>query len=89
MTQNHLSEEYLPGRGFGLGFSVVTDVARTQLPGSVGTYWWAGLANTYFIIDPKEELIAMMWTQVFSNEGNAMRNAFHVGVYQAMIEANE
>ena len=87
MTQNHLEDEYRPGQGFGLGFSVVTDLADTQILGTEGTFWWAGLANTYFIIDPKEELVAMIWTQLFPNGKFDMQNDFHIGVYQAMIES--
>ncbi|MBX2818533.1 MAG: beta-lactamase family protein [Rhodothermaceae bacterium] len=87
MIGNHLDSEYVPGRGFGLGFSIVTDLADTQILGSEGTFWWAGLANTYFIIDPKEEMIAMMWTQVFPNGKFDLRDDFHIGVYQAIIES--
>ena len=87
MVENHLEDEYEPGRGFGLGFSVVTDIADTQTLGSVGTFWWAGLANTYFIIDPDEDLIAMMWTQIFSNGPFDLRDDFHIGVYQSIVEA--
>ena len=28
-----------------------------------GNYWWSGVANTYFWIDPDEELFAFAWTQ--------------------------
>ena len=87
MTKNHLDHEYNPGRGFGLGYSIVTDIAATQISGTEGTYWWAGLANTYFIIDPEEEMIAMMWTQLFSGGEFRLRDEFHIGVYQAMVES--
>ena len=40
-----------------------------------------------FIIDPKEEMIAMIWTQLFSNGPFGLRDDFHIGVYQAIIEA--
>ena len=61
MTTNHLAEDLLPynlagfdnpGFGYGLGFSVVHDVAQTQMPGSIGTFAWGGAANTTFWIDP-------------------------------------
>ena len=86
MTLSHTDENYQPGRGFGLGFSVVTDVAETQILGSKGTFWWSGLANTYFYIDPKEELIAMVWTQLFSNGPFGLQDDFHIGVYQSLVE---
>ena len=52
------------GTGFGLGFSVITDVADTSSLGSVGTCSWGGMASTTFWIDPVEELIGILMTQV-------------------------
>ncbi len=40
------------GVGFGLGFAMTTDVAKTQVAGSVGEYWWGGAASTAFWIEP-------------------------------------
>ena len=63
MTRNHLSDEMIPimpgiGRqGFGLGFAV-------SVGENPGTYWWSGIASTYFWIDPAEEIIALAWTQL-------------------------
>jgi CubicO group peptidase (beta-lactamase class C family) len=34
-----------------------------DIPGSPGTFRWAGYASTFFWIDPKADLIAMVWTQ--------------------------
>jgi CubicO group peptidase (beta-lactamase class C family) len=73
MTRNHLSDaeleapyfrKWFPGWGFGLGVAVVTDVARTGLPGSEGEYGWNGAASTSFWIDPAEQLIAIQLTQL-------------------------
>ncbi|MCY4572021.1 MAG: PQQ-dependent dehydrogenase, methanol/ethanol family [Gemmatimonadetes bacterium] len=62
MTRNHLPDEMipvlgLPGQGFGLGFAV-------SVGDNPGTYWWSGVASTYFWIDPEEEIIAFAWTQL-------------------------
>ena len=38
----------LPGLGFGLGFSVVTDIGQTAILGSAGTFAWGGAYNTRF-----------------------------------------
>ena len=48
------SEATFNGVGFGLGFAMTTDVAKTQLAGSLGEYWWGGAASTAFWIDPIE-----------------------------------
>ncbi len=77
MTLNHLpngedlseralgsfSETANDGIGFGLGFAVLQDLARTQNVGSIGEYYWGGAASTIFWIDPAEELIVLFLTQ--------------------------
>jgi CubicO group peptidase (beta-lactamase class C family) len=69
MMSNQLSHleppqaEFRPGEGFGLGgFVVVDDVRRGRL-GSVGQFGWFGAAGTYFIIDRKEQLVALLMLQ--------------------------
>ena len=52
-----------PGHGFGLGFAVRTEPGMSVMPGSVGLYFWGGIAGTTFWIDPAEELYAMMLIQ--------------------------
>jgi len=42
----------LEGYGFGLGVAVRTDLAESQLLGSVGAYGWGGANGTYFFVDP-------------------------------------
>ncbi|MBR0711250.1 serine hydrolase domain-containing protein [Bradyrhizobium liaoningense] len=52
-----------PGHGFGLGFAVRTQAGIAPFPGSVGQYFWSGIAGTFFWIDPKEDLFAVFMTQ--------------------------
>ena len=52
-----------PGYGFGLGFAVRTLPGAAAAPGSAGDYYWGGLGGTYFWIDPKERLIAILMLQ--------------------------
>lgn len=51
------------GTGFGLGFAVRTSPGRNPVPGSVGDFSWAGITGTYFWVDPKEKLIAILLMQ--------------------------
>lgn len=88
ITLNHIPDDWQPlwrtGCGFGLGFAVVTDVADTHALGSLGTYSWGGLASTTFWIDPVEELIGILMTQLI---GDAPFHAqFRVLTYQAIID---
>ncbi len=49
--------------GFGLGFAVRTADGNNPLPGSKGDYFWGGAYGTYFWIDPKEKLFAILMMQ--------------------------
>ena len=51
------------GEGFGFGGSVVIDPSRRDRAGSPGAYGWSGAASTYFTIDPKQGLIAILMMQ--------------------------
>jgi CubicO group peptidase (beta-lactamase class C family) len=51
------------GHGFGLGFAVRTHAGMAPFPGSVGQYFWSGMAGTFFWIDPAEDLFAVFMMQ--------------------------
>ena len=67
ITENHIGDLMLapprPGQGFGLGFAVMTDRAASGALVSNGTFYWSGAYNTFFFIDPTEELVAIFMTQ--------------------------
>jgi CubicO group peptidase (beta-lactamase class C family) len=97
MTMNHLpdgkdlpalsrslfSEVAYNGVGFGLGFSVTMDPAKTMIPGSVGEHAWGGAASTAFWIDPKEQLIAIFMTQLIPSSFYPIRRELRTMVYSA------
>lgn len=72
-----------PGKGFGLGFAVVDDLADSKSLGSEGTFYWSGAYCTYFFIDPKEEMVAIFMTQV-NPFSSYYENKFRQMVYQAV-----
>jgi CubicO group peptidase (beta-lactamase class C family) len=53
----------LPGYSFGLGFAVRTHEGMAPFAGSVGQYFWSGIGGTFFWIDPREELFAVLMAQ--------------------------
>lgn len=76
MTTDHIGSAfnhgpfYLPGQshGYGLLGAVRTEgprapAALNPMDGSVGEYYWAGYAGTYFWVDPKEELVGVYMMQ--------------------------
>lgn len=102
MTTNHLpggrdltelsrslfSEATLAGVGFGLGFAVTMNPAKTLLPGSPGEYYWGGAATTSFWIDPAEELITIFMTQVLPSSAYPLRRELRTMVYSAITDSN-
>ena len=93
MTTNHTGDFNIypegPGYGYGLGFSVRLSLTANPLIGTVGTYGWNGAHITYYIADPKEDLFALMFTQVAKAQGTGqhrgMRADFDRMVYQALV----
>ena len=79
------SETPYAGSGFGLGFSVKTDVAKSQTIGSVGEYGWGGLASTNFFIDPVEELVVIFMTQLIPSSSYAIRQELRAIVNGALV----
>ena len=100
MTSNHLpdgadltdlatgafSETTYEGVGFGLGFSVQLDCAKSQIVGSPGEYAWGGAASTAFWIDPSEELITIFMTQLMPSGSFNFRGQLKSIVYPAIID---
>jgi len=79
------SETPYAGTGFGLGFSVKTDVAKSQTSGSAGEYGWGGLASTNFFIDPAEELVMIFMTQLIPSSSYPIRQELRAIVNGALV----
>jgi CubicO group peptidase (beta-lactamase class C family) len=88
MSRSLFSEATYHGIGFGLGFSVTLDPARTLIPGSAGEFAWGGAATTSFWVDPAEELIAIFMTQVLPSTATQVRRELRTMVYSAITESN-
>jgi CubicO group peptidase (beta-lactamase class C family) len=91
MASSHLAphvkvESHLlpPGHGFGLGFAVRTDEGLAPYAGSVGQFFWSGVAGTFFWIDPKEDLFA-----IFLSQGPGQREYFRTLVRSLVYAAVE
>ncbi|KPQ28274.1 MAG: putative beta-lactamase [Marinobacter excellens HL-55] len=79
------SETPYQGSGFGLGFSVKTDVTKSQTIGSEGEYGWGGLASTSFFVDPQEDLVVIFMTQLIPSSSYPIRQELRALVYGAMV----
>ncbi len=71
---------------FGLGFGIVLDPARRGVLGTAGAYSWAGIYATHFFIDPKEELCAVLMTQMAPKlPFSSLNTLFRIAVYQSLL----
>jgi CubicO group peptidase (beta-lactamase class C family) len=74
MATNHLpatvrDSSFLTGKGqvgFGIDFAVRHSAPKsaTEMNGVVGEFFWDGAASTLFWVDPKNQLTAVLFTQV-------------------------
>ena len=55
----------------------------SAMPGSVGAYFWGGIAGTTFWIDPHEDLFALMLIQA-PGRRDYYRTMFRSLVYAAL-----
>ena len=95
MHVNHLPKRLLPlrmsdnsgrpGYGFGHGSRVLINPAESPVIGSLGEFGWAGIARTYYFVDPKEQLIGVIMAQKFNAAEQPQRD-FQTLVYQALID---
>ena len=74
------------GYGFGLGFSVRLADGVAAVPGAAGEYMWAGYGGTYFWVDPKEQVTAVLMTQAASPQRAYFRKQVKQLVYQAITD---
>lgn len=85
LSVGSFSETPYAGTGFGLGFSVKTDVAKSQVNGSAGEYGWGGMASTNFFIDPVEELVLIFMTQLIPSSSYPIRQELRAIVNGALL----
>ncbi|HNW68848.1 MAG TPA: serine hydrolase domain-containing protein [Bacteroidales bacterium] len=96
LTSDHITNEVMPdddffgdllsGMGFGFGVAVRNRQNASGSNENIGSYWWSGSANTYFLIDPKEDLILILMTQFVPNYYYPVFNEFKTTVYKSIIK---
>ncbi|MBC7923953.1 MAG: beta-lactamase family protein [Ferruginibacter sp.] len=87
MLTNQIDQLSLGPDKFGLGFSVATDKSSARFPVSVGTFAWGGAFGTTYWADPREEIIALLLTQVYPSRAvGEAQDKFRVLVYQAIVD---
>ena len=90
MAANHLTDAQQatyrrPGQGWGLNFSVVTDGPASGESWSTGSYYWVGIAGTWFWVDPEEDLTFVGMIQNNRGAINEVQRLSRSLVYQAVV----
>ena len=90
MTINQIGdlEVWETGNKFGLGFEIVSEKGIIKFPGTIGAYRWGGAYSTDYTIDPKENLIMIIYTNVLPFANPDINNRFKILVYQALETQN-
>jgi CubicO group peptidase (beta-lactamase class C family) len=91
MSANQLSDTiskrmWLPSKGrvgFGIDFAVRTAPPQTkdENNGAVGEFFWDGAASTLFWVDPKNELTAVLFTQLMPFDKVKLHKRFRDAIY--------
>lgn len=87
MTSNQTGDlfDWRKGEVFGFGFAISKGPNETGTMESAGTYRWLGLFNTHFWVDPEEQLIGILLTQI-QPKGRGINKKFKKLTYQAIID---
>jgi CubicO group peptidase (beta-lactamase class C family) len=88
LSRSMFSEAAYAGLGFGLGFSTTIDPAATLIPSTIGDMSWGGAASTFFWVDPVEELIVILMTQLLPSSAYPIRRQLRTLAYSAFTESN-
>ncbi|HEX9957007.1 MAG TPA: serine hydrolase, partial [Fibrella sp.] len=87
MLRNQIGEATVWDRQdkFGLGFELITPNSRYGDQATPGSYTWGGMYCSEYTIDPTENLIMLVFTNIqpYAYYGDFVRK-FRVAVYQAL-----
>ena len=84
ISQSLFSESTNAGVGFGLGFAMVIDPARTLISASRGEFYWGGAYSTAFFVDPVERITAVFMTQLYPSSTYPVRRQLKTLIYSAL-----
>ena len=81
--------QFSPAQGFGYDFAVVLDPAAAKRQVGRNSYWWWGIAGTWFWIDPTNDVI---FVGIIQRRGGVPGAASHEDVsrgviYEALVSA--
>jgi CubicO group peptidase (beta-lactamase class C family) len=90
MTVNQIGDlspnlgENASSNKFGFGFFIVSENGSRLTPSQAGTYSWGGVFSTGYWVDPKEDMIVLIYRQMWGPHVADTDRAFKPLVYQAI-----
>ncbi len=87
VSKSLFSEANNAGTGFGLGFAMVIDPAKTLMPASMGEYYWGGAYSTAFFVDPVERITMVFMTQLYPSSTYPVRRQLKTLIYSAVADS--
>ncbi len=84
MTMNQIGELNVDENKFGLGFAIITENGSRLGPSQAGTYSWGGAFSTSYWVDPKENMVVLIYRQMWGENISETDKAFKPLVYQAI-----
>jgi len=74
----------MAGYGYGLGVRVMVDPQAGGCNGSVGEFGWGGLAGTWVLVDPREELSVVYMQQMIPSLESYRHPRLRAAIYGAI-----
>lgn len=87
ISRSLFSESTTAGSGFGLGFAMVIEPAKTLIPASKGEFYWGGAYSTAFFVDPVERITMVFMTQLYPSSAYPVRRQLKTLIYSALMDS--
>ncbi|MEZ0539049.1 serine hydrolase domain-containing protein [Fibrella arboris] len=90
MTMNQIGDltpasgDHANANTFGFGFYIISEKGSRYTPSQAGTYSWGGVFSTSYWVDPKEDMVVLIYRQMWGPYVSNTDKAFRPLVYQAI-----
>ncbi|MVM30008.1 serine hydrolase [Spirosoma sp. HMF4905] len=90
MTMNQIGDlspnigDHASDNKFGFGFLVISENGSKFTPSQAGTYSWGGVFSTSYWVDPKEDMLVLIYRNMWGPYVSNTDKAFKPLVYQAL-----
>ena len=77
--ENYIND--LDGYGWGLGFRILMNNTESNKFGNIGEFGWSGYASTYFLVDPINQLSAVLMMQIIDGD-RVIKQDFYDSIFK-------